>query len=1371
VALRTACSTSLVALHFAVRSLRAAECGLALAGGSFVNLEQNRGYEHQDGSFLSADGHCRPFDAGACGTVFGNGVGVVVLKRLADALADGDTVYAVVAGTAVNNDGAVKVGFTAPSVTGQTEVISAALADAGVGADTIGYVEAHGTGTVLGDPVEVQALTKAYRQSTDRVGYCGLGSVKSNIGHLDAAAGIAGLIKAVLGLYHRVLPPTVNFQRPNPDIDFAGSPFRVQDQRAAWPDPGYPRRAGVSAFGFGGTNAHAVLEQAPDPVAARPSARATQLLVLSARTPDELDQVAGQLAGALRHSTGPLADAAWTLAAGRRAFPFRRVLTAAGPDAAAQALESGDPAVVLSGHTTTDSPPLAFLYPGQGAQYPGMGQDLYHTEPVYRQAVDSCAELLAPHLGLDIRTVFGPGQPAGPLQATRLAQPALFTVEYALTMLWQSWGLQPMALLGHSVGEYTAATIAGVFTLADALRLIALRGQLMQAQPPGSMINVVADRDTITPLLAGGLALAAHNSPKDCVVSGPADEVAAFTQAAAEAGLITHPIATSHAFHSPVMDPITSEFTHAVSQTPLHPPAIPLISNTTGTWITAEQATSPGYWAQHALRTVEFAAGVAALAQTPHTTLLEVGPGQTLATLSRRNPAATGHLITASLPHPRDRRSGTETIQRTLGQLWSHGHPVNWTAYYQHEHPHRTPLPSYPFHHQTYWLHPHTPTTQPPPDTQVTGRHEGLADWFYLPSWERSAVRAVADGTVGRGHNWLVFLDELGLGRAIARRLQAAGATVCTVAAGPGWNQHAERDFSIDPETEEDYDKLLAAAAGGGPELTRLVHCWPAGALDRPEANDPQQALRLGFGSLLLLSRALGRRGDDTRRHLWVISNGVQNVTDREPLAPVKATLLGACRVIPREQSWLRCRSVDVVIGGPPDDRLIGQLLAEFGTAPGPEAVAYRGAHRWSQHFRHEPLDAAGMDAAGRTAIRPGRAYLVTGGLGGIGLALAKWITQAGGRAVLTSRTALPAQQEWADLMASGAAPGQASEAIRALSALQADGRDFMVAQADVCEPSQMRAVVDSTVERWGAISGVFHAAGVAGAGLIQVKDLDSIEPVIRPKVAGTLVLDQVLAGQPLDFMVLFGSNAANVGTVGQADYCAANCFLDAFAHASGSRRVISIDWGPWQQVGMSVSTDLPDRLRTLRQMDVAARGMTPDEGLAALGRVLTSVDEAQIVVSPVALPVLFENALVLPGNDTEQASRLAELQPADTAHPRPSLATRYVPPRTATERELGAVLQDLLGIEEIGMNDSLFDLGGDSLIAIQLASKVNQRWPDAALTIAHIYEALTVSRLAAHIDRPAQVTPESRDLLAEQRARVRKRREHQQRRIDKRQQ
>ena len=741
VTVQTACSTSLVAVHLACQSLQDYQSDLALAGGVSIRVPQRTGYRYQEGSINSPDGHCRAFDHRAQGTVVGNGAGVVVLKRLEDALADGDDILAVIRGSAVNNDGSAKVGFTAPSVEGQVAVISEALAAAAVAPETIGYVEAHGTATPLGDPIEVAALTKAFGLGADETAPIALGSVKSNIGHLDAAAGVAGLIKAVLALRNGAIPPSLHFERPNPEIDFAAGPFRVASSLMDWPADGGPRRAGVSSFGIGGTNAHAVLEEAPEPEPTGPS-RAWQLLLLSARTPTALETATDNLARHLEeHPELPLPDVAFTTQVGRKVFKHRRFLVCRDREDAVSALRSRDPRLLTLAQEGRERP-VAFLFPGQGAQYPGMGRDLYDSEPAFRAALDRCARLLEPHLGLDLRTVLYPeandADAAARLERTALAQPALFAVEYALAELLREWGIRPAAMLGHSIGEYVAACLAGVLSLEDALVLVAARGRLMQSLPPGAMLVVPKPEEETKALLTGGLCLAAVNGPSFSVVSGPAEEVEALALRLAGEGVEARRLHTSHAFHSAMMDPILEEFGREVGKVRLSPPRIPWVSNLTGTWIEDGQATDPGYWVRHLREAVRFADGAAALLEDRSRVLLEVGPGRTLASLVRA--AAPDRPVVQSLRHAhhaQDAGRSEPLLAEALGRLWLAGASVDWAGFHAHGRRRRVALPTYPFERQPYWLDPVRLT--------VAGRPEGTMSET-APSAAAPAVQAKRRG-------------------------------------------------------------------------------------------------------------------------------------------------------------------------------------------------------------------------------------------------------------------------------------------------------------------------------------------------------------------------------------------------------------------------------------------------------------------------------------------------------------------------------------------------------------------------------------------------------------------------------------------------
>ena len=712
ITIQTACSTSLVAVHLASQGLLGGGCDMALAGGASVGVRQQGGYFYREGGIVSPDGHCRAFDARAQGCVGSSGVGVVVLKRLEDALADGDNIWAVIKGSAINNDGSAKVGYTAPSVDGQAGAIRAAQIMAEVEPESISYVEAHGTGTALGDPIEIAALKQVFRAATQKKGFCAVGSVKTNVGHLDTAAGVAGLIKTALALKHKKLPPSLHFEQPNPKIDFEDSPFYVNARLSEWEAGRTPRRAGVSSFGLGGTNAHVVLEEAPAPRATR-ACRPWHVLVLSAKTAPALEAMTSNLVDHLKLNPElNLADAAYTLQTGRGAFGHRRMLVCHDRDTALAALEARDPGRLFTSVCQRADPAVAFMFTGQGAQYVNMGFDLYQVEAAFREQVDRCAELLRPHLKLDLRHVlypdrgtFGAEEAAALLGQTYLTQPALFVTEYALARLWMQWGVRPAAMIGHSLGEYVAACLAGVFSLEDALRLVAARGRMMQNLPGGAMLAVALPWQEAQALLGESLSLAANNGPSKSVISGPAEVVEELQQQLTQRGVSCRRLQTSHAFHSKMMEPILGPFTEQVKRVDLRPPRIPYVSNVTGTWVTAAEATDPYYWARHLRQTVLFAEGLGELLRGQNQILLEVGPGHGLGTLARQHrDKSAEQAVLSSLRPPNEQRSDVDFLLNTLGKLWLAGRQLDWSEFHARGRHQRVPLPTYPFERKRYWV-------------------------------------------------------------------------------------------------------------------------------------------------------------------------------------------------------------------------------------------------------------------------------------------------------------------------------------------------------------------------------------------------------------------------------------------------------------------------------------------------------------------------------------------------------------------------------------------------------------------------------------------------------------------------------------------
>ncbi|HVQ92032.1 MAG TPA: SDR family NAD(P)-dependent oxidoreductase [Mycobacteriales bacterium] len=1250
--LHTACSTSLVAFHLACEALRNGECDMALAGGVCIELPHGGGYVYHDGGITSPDGHCRPFDARAAGTVWGSGGGMTVLKRLADAIADRDDIRAVVLGNAVNNDGAAKVGFTAPSKDGQAQVVGQALGLAGIDPRTVTYVEAHGTGTALGDPIEVAALSSVYARDTTDRGWCGIGSVKSNLGHLSQAAGVVGLIKTVLAMQHGVLPPTLHYEQPNPAIDFDAGPFYVNAVRSRWRTGGGPRRAAVSSFGIGGTNAHVVLQQAPELDRPRGEPRPAHLLPVSARTPTALAAAVDRLAAHLReHPDAELADVSYTLRTGRVGYPHRAVVVAHDAADAAAALADRKRLHTAAG---AGAPRVAFLFSGQGAQYAGMGAELYRHEPAFRAAVDECADVLAGELGADLRDLLfadedGRADADAQLGRTEFTQPALFTIEYALARLWQSWGVQPDGMIGHSIGEYVAATLAGVFRLPDALRLVATRGRLMQSMPPGAMLAVPRDETEIAGTLPAGLALATVNGPGTCVVAGPAELVQEFADRLRAGGIRGKTLRTSHAFHSPMMEPVLAEFAAAVAGTERRAPALPFLSNVTGDWITDQDATDPDYWARHLRSTVRFGDCLGRLLADGSWALLECGPGRQLTGLARLQAPKDGLPPLPSLPGPGERTGDLAALLTAAGRLWTVGVPVaaeavGGTGW-------RVPLPAYPYERARHWVDPDPaagagPVAEPAP----TGPRP-VEGWFTVPVWHQAGP-LVAAQPPGR---CLAFTTD-GVSALVAGSLRAAGAEVVEVRPGDAYGRDADGRYLVRPAARADYEALLAdlAAAGGVP--ARIVHAWttaPAGAATAVGNGDAAgdgdaagpaavgdgdaagnggavgagdaagatwAAQDAGFFSLLWLTQALTAAGLADPTRLDVLTRGTQDVRGDDLTRPEHATVAGIARVLPLEVPALAVRMIDLDPAAP-DPTAAAAAVTELTRAGGAELVALRSGRRWTPDHEQvavpappaDPADgtladgpptdgpqdggpaASGPGASGTRAdglradgLRDGGVYLITGGLGGIGATIAEDLAgRVRARLVLIGRSALPPEADWDD------PAGQDERVRRAIATvrrIERAGGEVLVLRADVTDEAALRRVREQALARFGRLDCIVHAAGTPGGGMAEVKERAAAEAVLAPKLTGTLALRAVFGDLPLDQVVLCSSVTGSVGGFGQVDYCAANAFLDAHARSAHGwpARVVSLGWGGWAEVGMAAAGTAPAAFRALERAEPA---------------------------------------------------------------------------------------------------------------------------------------------------------------------------------------
>jgi len=1253
---QTACSSSLVAVHLACQSLRNRECDLALAGGVALRFPMRAGYWHTPQGILSRDGRCRAFDRSASGTVFGNGVGIVILKRLHDALADGDKIRAVVIGSAVNNDGRAKPGYTAPSIAGQVRVLSQALENANVAPDTVTLFETHGTGTELGDAVEFAALAQVFPpRAADRIP-CALGAVKTNIGHLDAAAGVAGFIKTVLSLENREIPATLHFEAPGEKIPMAASAFYVPTTTEPWQTADQPRRAAVSALGIGGTNANIILEESPSSPALVPEQTLSpQVLVWSAKDEGAADALSDSIYELLSRTEAPrLADLAHTLRQGREHFPVRRMMVATHAAEALSILSEPSRSKVFRSTVKHPRPRIVFCFPGQGAGYRSMGQSLYRTRADFRAIIDDCAARLRA-LGAAAAADALLSPPPAEEMNTALAQPVLFCIEYALTRWWRGLGVVPDALLGHSLGEYVAACHAGIFELDDALRLVIARGALMHRMPPGRMLAARLPEQRAADWLGAGIDIAAINSPNSVVFAGSESNLEGVAAALDAEEIQYQWLDVEKAFHSADVDLLLHEFRALFKELRTSGPKIPVISNVTGDWLDADQATNADYWLRHLRSTVRFSDGARTLLGDGEWIAIEMGPGNALCGMLRQQRSERLQITLVGLGAEADEE--THAIATSWGQLWLRGVPVNWRLFPEGQ---RVALPPYPFRRQRHWIEP-APAGGNKRISPKTGRLP-VESWFHRMSWRRGRIIGAPTDAIGK--NWLLLHEPEGW---------SANLSDCAEPRAPNVRRIA-RDRSIDTGSHGPavFIRLLENMER---KPDRIVDAW---------AMEPARKLE----SVLSLVQAVLQRWPEEPPRIDVILPCAWTVSGSETLQePALAAAAGIVLTARQEHPQLRIRCIDAehVLTHAAWPSLCAALEADEDH----HIIALRGGFSW--HREWTPFQPAPR-ATRQEGSSP--VYLITGGLGGVGAAhaAALLMRRPEARVALVGRTPLPPRESWNEWKNDTGRDGAMRQRIERILGLEQLSKNVAVFHADIGDAEQTDALVAEIEDRFGPVTGWVHAAGELGPEsfrpLMEITAAD-LERQWHGKVLGAMHLLRRLRGQPLEFQVFASSLSTVLGGLGFAAYSAANHVLDAVAENAkpDDSPILSIAWDAW---------NVNQNAAHARQSSAVA-SIHPTEGGRALAALLDSAEGGAVAVAVTPLP--------------ERLSRwvLSRTGPESVppAHRSPAHAPNLdLPGRMG---EAARVWQEMLGASDIGDNANFFELGGDSLVATHLMARMNR--------------------------------------------------------------
>ncbi len=1321
------CSTSMINLHFAIQSIKNGDCDMALAGA--VNLHASQvGFIYQDGGVESKDGHCRVFTKDAKGTVFGDGYGIVLLKNAQQAVHDKDHIYAVIKSTSLNNDGSDKLSYYSPNIKAQQELIETAIKRSGVPAESISYVEAHGTATEIGDRIEITALKDAFQSFTEKKQFCGLGSVKSNIGHMGIASGMAGLIKTSLCLKNKKIPATLWCETPNPKLRFEKSPFYVNNKLQYWEADEFPRRAGVSSFGFGGTNGHAVLEEAPEVTPSVNNARFPYYLFqFSAVTNSALDQIQHNIRECIQgNPEHPVENIVYTLSVGRKQLNHRRILVCKNDNHLHSSMVDQKRIQGVVNPEEIEDAQTVFMFPGQGAQYLNMGKELYFNQPFFKEQVDACNSLIQKHAGFNLLDIIfneknDPESNSYQLKQTHITQPAIFTISYALAKLWMKWGIMPHALIGHSVGEYVAACISGILTLEEALFIVTKRGKLLQSLSGGDMLAIPLQLKELEKYLDNKVSVAAINTPSLIIVSGEKESVQSLKNRLENNGHTCQFLHTSHAFHSYMMDPVLDDFKALFSKVELKNPLIPVLSTVTCEWLDEEEARNPDYWVRNLRESVNFSGGISKLnGASQKTFFLEVGPGQTLSALTRlhlkREPS---HEVISSFPHVKDQSSEYETLLKALGSYWVKGGKVDWENFYSEHVLCRIPLPTYPFEKSKVWMKPAKRQNM-----QITVKNR--EDWFYIPSWKRCGM----DNSPANHQDkiFLAFTANNDFSNRLVNVLKGIG-NLIEVHTGEAYSVGSSNKIIIRKDEKGDYEKLFRYLEENNAVPDTIIHLWNTGGSNsasvRSRVND---AYENAFFSLLYIAQSIGNLSTEKEITLDVLSNNSQQIVGNDCLFPEYSLLTGPVKTIPVEYPTIFCRNIDVSLStdihssGYPVHAVINEVVSNTKN----QFVAFRGKHKWVQVYENQKIENQNK----LSILKQKGTYLITGGVGGIGLVFGRYLIENyQANVILTSRTAFPPRNEWENYIRKNK-EDKLSKRIREITDIEkSTGSKIEVVQMDVADTDQVKDTMTKIIETYFDVKGVIHMAGNPGGGIIQSKEKDFVYKVFHPKIQGLLNIMEATKDIKLEFIVLGSSMGSVVNMGGQVDYCSANAFLDSmanyYAEHSGPR-LISVNWPMWGQTGMGVETNVPEAMRKKREKELK-EGLTNKEGAEVFDRILNSGFTQVIVSKKEDINMMISQAL---NNETESEDEEKELAP------RPEISSNYEKPENEIQKKIVDIWAKLIGIEDIGINDDFNELGGHSLMAAEVLKNLKEEFPKVELKMDFFRKSHTVKLIANYVEQ-----------------------------------